>query len=371
MSNQDTAYSRELTAVQNEILLFLRTFESIQEELRPGTLPECQARLVSATSDTFRRFESNFVPLTPPSELTKSHQSLCAAVRELNKAYELFMTTPGRDWTLIFLHSRAAFCRGLYQLYALRDQMPLLAAHFLMSNAEAPLRLAAGDATLGFIHRDRNDHRSEYTLYIPEDYSKTNSLPLIVALHGGYGQGREYIWTWLRPARSRGYAILAPKSRDETWDMSLPSSDTKSILYTLDEVAKEYLIDPSRVYLTGLSDGGIFTYILGLENSQLFRGLAPIAGALHPVVDPILRQGRGKDTPMLIVHGVHDFIFPVTFTRQTYNLLTSIGYQATYRELPNWGHAFPYSINERLVLPWFESLQDKSSPSPAIFRRRP
>jgi phospholipase/carboxylesterase len=141
--------------------------------------------------------------------------------------------------------------------------------------------------------------------------------------------------------------------------MSVPSEDTRSILRMLEEVASEYSIDHSRIYLTGLSDGGIFTYILGLEQSQLFRGLAPVAGALHPVVDPMLRRGLGKDTPLFVVHGVHDFIFPVAFTRQTCKLLNDIGYNIKYEELPEWGHAYPYSINERMVLPWFESLPPK------------
>ena len=127
----------------------------------------------------------------------------------------------------------------------------------------------------------------------------------------------------------------------------------------LNEVTREYAIDPAHIYLTGLSDGGIFTYILGLDQSHLFRGLAPIAGALHPIVDPMLRHGRGKDTPIFVVHGAHDFIFPVAFTRQTCKLLKDIGYNLTYEELPEWGHAFPYSINERMVLPWFESLPEK------------
>ena len=106
---------------------------------------------------------------------------------------------------------------------------------------------------------------------------------------------------------------------------------------------------------------GFQTYILGLEQSQLFRGLSPIAGALHLVVDQMLREGRGKDTPIFVIHGVHDFIFPVTITRQTCELLKQIGYNVTYEELPEWGHAFPYSINERLVLPWFEALPPKQS----------
>ena len=64
---------------------------------------------------------------------------------------------------------------------------------------------------------------------------------------------------------------------------------------------------------------------------------------------------------MLVIHGVHDFIFPVAFARQTCELLESIGYQVTYQELPEWGHAYPYTINEQSVLPWFESLPVKRS----------
>ena len=359
MPDQNITYAGQLTALQNEVLEVLHTFESIQEQLRPGSLADRQAQMVGAVRDTFRRFESSFVSSTPPSSQEELHQALCAAVRELGKAYELFMTQPSPQWTLIYLYSRAAFCRGLYQLYALREQLPVIAGHFLLDGAPPPAAGPATGAATGFTQHKRNRERSDYTLYIPEDYSRDQPVPLIVALHGGYGQGSEYIWTWLRPARSRGYAILSPKSWGDTWDMSLPSLDTRSFLRMFNEITDEYSIDLARVYLTGLSDGGIFTYILGLERSHLFRGLAPVAGALHPVVDAMLRQERGRDTPMLVIHGVHDFIFPVAFARQTCELLKSIGYQVTYHELPEWGHAYPYSINEQLVLPWFESLPAK------------
>ncbi len=358
MANENVTYSDRLTVLEKEILEILRTFEFLQENIRPGSLADNQAQMVSAVGDTFRRFESTFATMTPPAGMEEKHQRLCEAIRELNQAYDLFMSKAGAEWTLAFLHSRAAFCRALYQLYELREHLPTIATHFLIESAQSPVTSAPGTAT-GFIQHKRNEERSDYTLYVPEDYTPDEPRPLIIALHGGYGQGYEYVWTWLRPARSRGYVVLAPKSLDNTWDMTLDSSDTHSVLTMLSEVTRKYAIDPARMYLTGLSDGGIFTYILGLEQSQLFRGLAPIAGVLHPAVDSMLRQGRGKDTPMLVIHGVQDFIFPVAFTRQTSDLLQKIGYQVTYKELPEWGHAYPYSINERMVLPWFESLSAK------------
>ncbi|MBV8139815.1 MAG: hypothetical protein JO121_29900, partial [Deltaproteobacteria bacterium] len=138
MPNQEVTYAGQLRAFQNEVLEFLRTFESIQEQLRPGALADNQAQMVAAVGDLFRRFESSFVSSTPPPGLEDLHQAICAAVRELGKAYELFMTQPSPQWTLIYLYSRAALCRGLYQLYALRDQLPVIAGHFLLDGASAP-----------------------------------------------------------------------------------------------------------------------------------------------------------------------------------------------------------------------------------------
>jgi len=356
----DSTYLAELTSLQTDLLAFLRTFEAAQESIRPGVLRELQTQLVAATGSTFRRFESDFAPLTPPSGMEQQHEQFCAAVRELAKACELFMSEPGPQWTLIYLHSRAGFCRGLYALYELRDHLPILTAHFISDGATAPSPAPPDGTPRGFIHRERTQQRSDYTLYIPEDYSKNKPLPLILALHGGHGQGMEYVWTWLRPARSRGYAVLAPKSWSNTWDFDMPSLDTGSVLRMLDEVTKEYAIDPARMYLTGLSDGATYGYIVGLEHNHLFRGMAPIAGVLHPAVDQMLRAARGKDLPMLIVHGVHDFIFPVAFARSCVTLLEGIGYNLTYKELPDWGHAYPYSINKSIVMPWFESLPPKN-----------
>src|SRR5262249_17437536 len=216
MGNKDIGYAGRLTSLQIEVAEYLRTFESIAEEIRPGVLSECQARMVGVVGDTFRRFESSFVPLTPPDDMKELHTALCAAVQELSKSFDLFMSKPGQQWTLAFLYSRAAFCRALYQLYDLRDRLPAIAPHFVVAGATAPVPTSNGKVTTGFIHRKRDAHRSDYTLYIPEDYSAERPLPLIVALHGGYGQGYEYIWTWVRPARSRGYAILSPKSWGDT-----------------------------------------------------------------------------------------------------------------------------------------------------------
>ena len=352
-------YAAKLSLFDEAFLNFLRTSESVQENLRIREVRPAQAQMLEATGDLFRRFDKEFAPLSAPTELHDFHEHFVAAADELQKSFDLFMTEPGPNWTVSFLYSRRSLCRALYSLYELQVRLPSVSRYFLTQDGKIPEPTATGDSAVGFIHRERNDQRSDYSLYVPESYQADRQWPLIICLHGGYGEGYEYIWTWLRPARSRGYILLSPKSLDVTWTMTPNSIDTRSILRMLDEVAGQYSIDRSRLFLTGLSDGGIMTYLLGIERHEMFTGIAPVAGALHPMVDPLLRAKTGREVPIFVVHGVHDFIFPVTFTRQTNELLKSLGYNLKYQELPDWGHALTYSINERLVMPWFESLPSR------------
>ena len=81
-----------------------------------------------------------------------------------------------------------------------------------------------------------------------------------------------------------------------------------------------------------------------------------MAFASHANADGMLRAGQGKALHWHVVHGAHDRIFPVQSVRSTSALLTSLGYPLTYTELPDWGHALTYRINEHIVLPWFEAL---------------
>jgi phospholipase/carboxylesterase len=136
-----------------------------------------------------------------------------------------------------------------------------------------------------------------------------------------------------------------------------PPLDIGSVRTMLDEVRATYNVDSQRLYLSGLSDGGTFSYLLGLSCPEIFVGIAPIAGDLHPMVDPLLRQKKGIDVPLFVVHGAKDFIFDVRAVRSACELLGKIGYKVTYTELPDWGHAYTHSINEQLVLPWFTTLR--------------
>lgn len=366
MSTTNEHYHEAIQSMAAKLLHFLRAFEAVQEEIHLAHVAESQTRLREAVGESFPALPAELAVLSAPEPLQAFHAQLSEAVSCFADAYALFVSnSSGPQFGQRFVSSRQALCRGLYRLYPLRAQLPPLQPYWVLpAGSSAPVEpeptLQEETAPLGFIHKEGGKWRAEYSLYVPEYYTPQQCWPLIVCLHGGFGHGDEYIWTWLRPAKSKGYLLLSPKSLGPTWSVLTPALDIHSIEAMLDDVLATYAVDRTRIYLTGLSDGGIFTYLLGLARPELFAGIVPVAGHMHTLVDTLLRQGRGKALPIFVVHGAQDYIFPVSFTRQTCNLLTRLGYNVTYEELPDWGHAYTYTINERLVLPWFESVGARS-----------
>ena len=362
----DEHYPQVIHTAEEKLLRFLRTFESIQEHIHFGKIGDSQAQLQDVTGDMFSTLTDELSALSPPDSLTDFHATFSAALVQCGNAAEAFLKPASKDFSVAFLHSRWALCKAMNLLYEARAHTPTLQEYWLLPEAlpnrdalETPAPNA--EVPVGLMHTKRTDAHAAYSLYVPENYRPDKEWPLIVCLHGGYGRGEDYIWAWLRPAKSKGYLLLSPKSVDVTWSVLQPPLDVESITKMFEEVCSTYAVDRSRVYLSGLSDGGTFTYMLGLSCPDMFTGIAPIAGDFHAMMDPMLRRKQGKDLPIYIVHGVHDFIFPVATIRQGHELLSHIGYNATYKELPDWGHAYTSSINEELVLPWFEGLEPRKS----------
>ncbi|PKB73300.1 MAG: hypothetical protein BZY75_02525 [SAR202 cluster bacterium Io17-Chloro-G7] len=362
----DERYTQVVHAADENLLRFLQTFESIQENMGIGKVGASQSRLQEVTGNMFPTLLDELGQLSQPDPPSQFHDAFTAAIRHCGNATEAFLQASERDYPAASVSSRRELCRALDLLYQCRGNLPALQSYWLMAEAlpnQEALETTSPDAgvPVGMIHNRRTNRLSNYSLYVPESYTPQQNWPLIICLHGANGRGDHYIWSWLRPAKSKSYMLLAPKSMDVTWSVLRPMLDVSSITAIFQDVCSTYAVDKSRVYLSGLSDGGTFTYLYGLSSPEMFAGISPIAGDFHGMLDGMLRKKQGIELPIYIVHGVQDHIFSVDSIRKGYDLLTRIGYNATYEELPDWGHAYTSSINEHLVLPWFESLAQKES----------
>lgn len=360
-------YKNSLDELQIGLLAFLKAFESEQEDVGFQSVRASQQRLQTAVGSFFLITTQTFFSHMPPDGLQNLHDALARAVAYCSDAYAAFIAGAGETFSHSFLQSRFYFCKGLERLYGLRMQLPLLEnwwytdAAFTGKNSLDPL-FPDTESHVGLIHKTASANHGQYSLYVPESYKDGRPMPLLICLHGGYGSGEEYIWTWMRIAKSAGYILLSPKSIGPTWSVLYPPTDVDSIEAAFEEVCGQYSVDPQRVFLSGLSDGATFSYLLAFSSPELFAGVAPIAGELSPVADRMLRKKAAGDVPFYVIHGAHDHIFNISTVRSTCGLLEHLGYDLRFDELPDWGHAYPYRINEQRVWPWFESLANKLNP---------
>ena len=215
--------------------------------------------------------------------------------------------------------------------------------------ADAPVREDTGVMHIGRAPGERGGA----SLYVPEDYCDDREWPLVVALHGGAGSGRWFLWSWLRDARSHGAILAAPTAVGDTWALSGPDADTPNLARVVEAVRTRWRIDRARILMTGMSDGGTFSYVSGLEPASPFTHLAPIAAAFHPMLAAMADRERLSALPIHIIHGVLDWMFPVEMAREAQAALTASGAAVTYRELDDLPHTYPRELNPE-ILAWLD-----------------
>lgn len=245
--------------------------------------------------------------------------------------------------------------RAKEALYPLAAKVPQINRFFLepalRDDAAALARtMAPARGDTGVMHFDNEPgSRGGWSLYVPEFYTPERAWPLVAALHGGSGSGRNFLWTWLRDARSFGAILIAPTATGPTWALMGEDTDTPNLNRMLDAVRSRWNIDASRMLLTGMSDGGTFCYVTGLEDASRFTHLAPVSATFHPLMAEMASPERLRGLPIHLVHGALDWMFPVEIARQTHRLLAAAGADIVYRELDDLSHCYPDEINAALL----------------------
>lgn len=172
------------------------------------------------------------------------------------------------------------------------------------------------------------DQERDALLYLPR--SATNSpLPLLLFLHGATQSAEDMFWYLDSAPDETGVAILAPNSRDTTWDAITGGfgSDVEFLNRALERVFETVAVDPARVAVGGFSDGATYAISLGLINGDLFKLVAAFSPGF--VID-----GTREGMPQIFIsHGTRDRILPIdSCGRRVAAELKSRGYQVTLRE---------------------------------------
>jgi phospholipase/carboxylesterase len=311
------------------------------------------------------------VALLPP--LLTSIDALAFVARYLNPPdFDAVLEAAGRPddalrtararlgaWPERLTAVRAALETASDAALAAFDGLPPVSHFFLdaavREDAELQARLdGAAGADTGVMHVDNEPgNRGGFSIYVPEYYDADRAWPLVMALHGGSGNGRAFLWSWLRDARSFGAILVSPTATGGTWALMGDDTDTPNLTRILDQVRSRWNIDAGRLLLTGMSDGGTFSYVSGLEHGSPFTHLAPIAASFHPFLVEMADDQRLRELPVHVVHGRLDWMFPVQLARRAEQALTAAGARVTYSEIEDLSHTYPREINA-VLLRWLK-----------------
>ncbi len=206
-----------------------------------------------------------------------------------------------------------------------------------------------------------------FGLYVPASYTPERAYPLVVCLHGAGFTGDAYLQRW-QPRLGDRYILACPTLfRGDWWTRTAEHL----VLATLRTVAAQYRIDRDRVFLTGMSNGGIGAWLIGSHHAPVFAGLAPMASGLDSVLFPFLDNLR--NTPAYIIHGRRDQVMPVDLSRSIARRLDELGYAYTFREHDlshpmAGGHFFPRQELPDLVA-WLDTQRRGRSPDTVVVVR--
>ena len=252
------------------------------------------------------------------------------------------------------------YARAAEAIYPLSAHLKPVSQFFLEAaardDAELAAKLASADPArggVGYMHvGGPAGTRGAFSLYVPEYYDPARAWPLVVGMHGGSGNGGAFLWSWVREARTRGFVVIAPTAQGQTWSLMEPELDGPNIDHMVEQVGSDWNLDPARQLLTGMSDGGTFTYVLGLRGDCRFTHLAPVAAVFHPMMMISADAERLRGLPVHIVHGTQDWMFPPEIARSAERTLSQAGVDVVYREIADLSHTYPRDENAR-ILDWF------------------
>ncbi len=204
------------------------------------------------------------------------------------------------------------------------------------------------------------DRTYRYSLSVPERYEPIRDYALVVCLHGAGFTGEAYLDRW-KIRLGEGYILACPTYPAGAW-FTRRAEDL--VLATMRAVQQRYRIDPNRIFLNGMSNGGIGAWLIGMHHAPLFAGLAPMASGIDDVLFPFLENLRA--TPVYIIHGSQDQVMPVELSRKLAGELKNLGSPFVYREhdrthVMAGGHFFPREELPDLVK-WFDAQHRDPAP---------
>jgi predicted peptidase len=197
-----------------------------------------------------------------------------------------------------------------------------------------PWALEPGQHPHSFVRTKRIETSGELLLFLPAGFRNDGRTryPLLIFLHGSGESGHD-----LEKLKLYGPPKILAAGADFPFIVASPQArdrfDPVTLDAMLDELLEQLPIDPDRVYLTGLSMGGKWTYGWASLYPERFAAIAPVCGTWDPADACHL-----KHIPVWAFHGDQDPTVPLAGDQAMVDAIKACGGEARITVYPNVGH---------------------------------
>ncbi len=161
-----------------------------------------------------------------------------------------------------------------------------------------------------------------YILHVPPAYNGQQAMPLVLFLHGAGGNAEKMVGLtgMSDKADEAGFIVVYPNGtgllNDKlllTWNCGFCCGyaldnnidDVGFIRSLIEKLQDELNVDKARIFITGFSNGGMMTYRLGCELSDIVAAIAPVSGSMGD-----WETASPSPVSVIIFHGTADPIVP-------------------------------------------------------------
>lgn len=216
-----------------------------------------------------------------------------------------------------------------------QEELPPPVARLISRPASVPRTLEAG------LHEILAPGTSGLA-YLPDIPSRVRTIPLLLFLHGANRTIEQFVESFRPACDAAGVMLLAPYSELGTWDAIRSNGVFGPDLVGLDSALSwafdRVPVEPTKVAISGFSDGATYAIAIGRGNGSLF---SRVIGFAPGHVLPIAAQGL---PPIVITHGTNDAVLSYAYCRDTIvPSLRAMGHTVDFRSFEG-PHAVPLSV---------------------------
>ena len=204
-----------------------------------------------------------------------------------------------------------------------------------------------------------NGEEREYFLYVPDSYNENTEYPVLLNFHGFGGNAKDYInyeSDFRDVAEQEGVILVYPQgsllSGFSHWNAAPMAEDNKSntddigfIELLIRNLQQDLSVDPNRIYATGFSNGGMFSYALGCFTEGLIAGVAAVSGLQLNLED----CSPSHPISVLIAHSTTDDVIPYTGSSDVASVDETVSFWRTANQTSSEAKESRHNLGDETV----------------------